>query len=270
MIAVLKKESERESGKGKKVIEQGTNSWCPYQRVPIFQLLKILAPYFIPNLKYNPQIPHSGSFPFPLLQNPIQHFPLIAHFFLPLYPQTKTQRLFLPPSLFSLNLYQKKERKQTKNTKQRLMAQKRDKEETELKVPENLPICSPPQTIAPPPTHIPTARLPESSDPELAVAPEARSGFAAAAAPQKPDLEKRGALKRPREKEVSRCSGSGCRKRIGLMGFRCKCGDVFCSEHRYSDRHECSYDYKAAGREAIAKDNPVIRAAKLLKVWPAG
>ncbi|OIW15445.1 hypothetical protein TanjilG_28644 [Lupinus angustifolius] len=63
---------------------------------------------------------------------------------------------------------------------------------------------------------------------------------------------------------VNRCSG--CRRRVGLIGFRCRCGDLFCSEHRYSDRHECSYDYKAAGKEAIARENPLIRAAKIVKV----
>ncbi|XP_058759143.1 zinc finger A20 and AN1 domain-containing stress-associated protein 5-like [Vicia villosa] len=63
---------------------------------------------------------------------------------------------------------------------------------------------------------------------------------------------------------VSRCSG--CRRKVGLTGFRCRCGDLFCSEHRYSDRHDCSYDYKSAGREAIARENPVIRAAKIVKV----
>ncbi|KAG8363003.1 hypothetical protein BUALT_BualtUnG0015100 [Buddleja alternifolia] len=60
-------------------------------------------------------------------------------------------------------------------------------------------------------------------------------------------------LKRPRE--VNRCSGSCCRKQINLTIFGCRCGDMFCSEHIYSDRHDCSYDYKAAGREAIAKEN---------------
>ncbi|XP_047982098.1 zinc finger A20 and AN1 domain-containing stress-associated protein 5-like [Salvia hispanica] len=140
------------------------------------------------------------------------------------------------------------------------MGHKRDKEETELKVAENLPICSPPQTIAAPPPHLPAARLPETAD----AASDRRAG--SAAAPERPDLEIRVAVKRPREKEVTRCSGSGCRKRIGLVGFRCRCGHMFCSEHRYSDRHDCSFDYKAAGRDAIAKENPVIRAAKLLKV----
>ncbi|MFS8010382.1 putative transcription regulator A20-like family [Helianthus anomalus] len=37
---------------------------------------------------------------------------------------------------------------------------------------------------------------------------------------------------------------SGCWKRVGLTGFRCRCGDLLCSEHRYSNRHNCSYDYK--------------------------
>lgn len=65
-------------------------------------------------------------------------------------------------------------------------------------------------------------------------------------------------------KVVNRCSG--CRKRVGLTGFRCRCGDLFCAEHRYSDRHDCTYDYKTAGKEAIAKDNPVVKAAKIVRI----
>ncbi|KAJ7982189.1 Zinc finger A20 and AN1 domain-containing stress-associated protein [Quillaja saponaria] len=66
------------------------------------------------------------------------------------------------------------------------------------------------------------------------------------------------------KKVVNRCSG--CRRKVGLTGFRCRCGDLFCAEHRYSDRHICSYDYKAAGREAIARENPVVKAAKIVRV----
>ncbi|KAJ4980168.1 hypothetical protein NE237_010948 [Protea cynaroides] len=65
-------------------------------------------------------------------------------------------------------------------------------------------------------------------------------------------------------REVNRCSG--CRRKVGLTGFRCRCGDLFCSDHRYSDRHVCSYDYKSAGREAIARENPLVRAAKIVRV----
>ncbi|CAN8270117.1 unnamed protein product [Cochlearia groenlandica] len=63
---------------------------------------------------------------------------------------------------------------------------------------------------------------------------------------------------------VNRCCG--CRKKVGLTGFRCRCGELFCSDHRYSDRHDCSYDYKTAGREAIARENPVVKAAKMVKI----
>ncbi|KAG6402809.1 hypothetical protein SASPL_135022 [Salvia splendens] len=68
----------------------------------------------------------------------------------------------------------------------------------------------------------------------------------------------------PAKREVNRCSG--CSRRVGLTGFRCRCGDLFCADHRYSDRHDCSYDYKTAGREAIARENPVVKAAKIVKI----
>jgi hypothetical protein len=62
---------------------------------------------------------------------------------------------------------------------------------------------------------------------------------------------------------VNRCQS--CRKRVGLTGFRCRCGELFCAAHRYSDRHDCCFDYKAVGRDAIARENPVVRAAKIVR-----
>nr|GMD00177.1 zinc finger A20 and AN1 domain-containing stress-associated protein 8-like [Ipomoea batatas] len=57
-----------------------------------------------------------------------------------------------------------------------------------------------------------------------------------------------------------------CNKRVGLTGFSCKCGNLFCAAHRYSDKHECPFDYQNAARDAIAKANPVIVAEKLNKI----
>ncbi|KAK4476390.1 hypothetical protein RD792_015541 [Penstemon davidsonii] len=68
----------------------------------------------------------------------------------------------------------------------------------------------------------------------------------------------------PLKREVNRCYG--CRRKVGLTGFRCRCGDLFCADHRYSDRHDCSYDYKTVGRETIARENPVVKAAKIVKI----
>ncbi|CAN4104759.1 unnamed protein product [Withania somnifera] len=173
-----------------------------------------------------------------------------------------------------------------------MAAQKREKEETELKVPESLPLCSPPPP-SPPQISVAVMSDPKLSDnrsPELIDLEVSRSTSASspsslsppqlqnidvssdlkvsisssAASPESTDRKMIGVKRRQRE--VNRCSGAGCRRKVGLMPFRCRCGEVFCSEHRYSDRHDCTYDYKAAGREVIARENPVVKAAKILKV----
>lgn len=67
-----------------------------------------------------------------------------------------------------------------------------------------------------------------------------------------------------RAKQVpTRCNC--CKKRVGLTGFNCRCGNTFCSLHRYSDKHNCPFDYRAAGRAAIEKANPVVKAEKVDK-----
>ncbi|KAJ9706744.1 hypothetical protein PVL29_001960 [Vitis rotundifolia] len=62
-------------------------------------------------------------------------------------------------------------------------------------------------------------------------------------------------------KVPNRCMS--CNKKVGLTGFRCKCGSTFCGAHRYPEKHECTFDFKASGRDAIAKANPVVKADKL-------
>ncbi|GER38335.1 A20/AN1-like zinc finger family protein [Striga asiatica] len=59
---------------------------------------------------------------------------------------------------------------------------------------------------------------------------------------------------------------TSCKKRVGLTGFKCRCGNLFCGSHRYSDKHDCPFDYRTAGRDAIARANPVVMAEKLDKI----
>ncbi|XP_043704391.1 zinc finger A20 and AN1 domain-containing stress-associated protein 5-like [Telopea speciosissima] len=54
-----------------------------------------------------------------------------------------------------------------------------------------------------------------------------------------------------------------CKKRVSVLGFKCRCGSIFCSEHRYPEVHACTFDFKAMGRDAIANANPVVKADKL-------
>lgn len=57
-----------------------------------------------------------------------------------------------------------------------------------------------------------------------------------------------------------------CNKRVGFTGFECRCGFTYCATHRHANKHECSFDFKAMGRDAVAKANPAVIAEKVDKV----
>ncbi|XP_074317541.1 zinc finger A20 and AN1 domain-containing stress-associated protein 1-like [Silene latifolia] len=54
-----------------------------------------------------------------------------------------------------------------------------------------------------------------------------------------------------------------CNKKVGVVGFQCRCGSTYCGTHRYPEEHKCTFDYVEAGKQAIAKANPVIKADKI-------
>ncbi|KAF2319447.1 hypothetical protein GH714_015889 [Hevea brasiliensis] len=177
------------------------------------------------------------------------------------------------------------------------MAQKTEKEETEFKVPETLALCvnncgftgnpatnnmcqkcfnattsTSNSTTAAPATTASSA-LGVSSGSEISSKSPRSSTSRSPVRDPLSETSQKAETSIDREKsdvalakrEVNRCSCSGCRKKVGLTGFRCRCGELFCWEHRYSDRHDCSYDYKAAGREAIARENPWSRRRRSLE-----
>ncbi|KAM4603096.1 AN1-type zinc finger protein 6 [Polymixia lowei] len=69
---------------------------------------------------------------------------------------------------------------------------------------------------------------------------------------------------KPKVQKKNRCFT--CRKKIGLTGFDCRCGNVFCGAHRYSDIHNCTFDYRADAAEKIRKENPIIVGEKIQKI----
>ncbi|KAJ4748188.1 A20/AN1-like zinc finger family protein [Rhynchospora pubera] len=147
------------------------------------------------------------------------------------------------------------------------------KDEAELLKPSSPSSTSPPNPAqAPPPTNPPSLFLspPQEILSQLTEKAEANNSVAITTEISKPaqsDQKKEtDSLKSTigSIKSIHRCMI--CRKRVGLTGFRCRCGDLFCGAHRYSDTHDCSFDYKAAGRAEIMKNNPVVRAAKIIKI----
>lgn len=80
-----------------------------------------------------------------------------------------------------------------------------------------------------------------------------------------------GAEKQPggsveKKKKKNRCGA--CRKKVGLTGFECRCGGLFCGMHRMADGHSCTFDFKAAGKELLEQrfEEGSVTAAKFEKV----
>jgi AN1-type zinc finger and ubiquitin domain-containing protein 1 len=55
----------------------------------------------------------------------------------------------------------------------------------------------------------------------------------------------------------ARCSM--CNKKVPLASqFPCKCGNMYCTAHRFPEEHSCSNDYKKEAREKMEHFKPVI------------
>ena len=49
-----------------------------------------------------------------------------------------------------------------------------------------------------------------------------------------------------------------CNKKYGLIPFECKCGGKFCTQHRYTDSHNCEFDHLSLERERLRQSYPVV------------
>jgi len=78
------------------------------------------------------------------------------------------------------------------------------------------------------------------------------------------DKDKEDSDKEEKKPKKNRCHT--CKKKVGLTGFECRCGGLYCSLHRYSDKHSCTFNYKELAQEQIRKNNPVVVGAKIQKI----
>ncbi|CAO2179145.1 unnamed protein product [Urochloa humidicola] len=70
-----------------------------------------------------------------------------------------------------------------------------------------------------------------------------------------------GAPAAKKKAEPARCAA--CYRKVGLLGFVCRCKKTFCGTHHHAEEHGCSFDFKGAGRSAIARNNPLVKGDKL-------
>lgn len=57
-----------------------------------------------------------------------------------------------------------------------------------------------------------------------------------------------------------------CKRKVGINGFLCRCNQTFCSKHRYSFEHDCTFDTVQYEKKRIEKANPKIEKQKLEKI----
>ncbi|CAN6272899.1 unnamed protein product [Urochloa humidicola] len=122
--------------------------------------------------------------------------------------------------------------------------------------PATLDLCSKCFRDLQQPAAVAAAPAPPAFPPPSSATSEAAAAVAVAEAP---------AAEAPASGSSRQASGrcASCRKRVGLTGFPCRCGATFCGAHRYPERHACAFDFRAAGRDAIARANPVVKGDKL-------
>lgn len=73
-------------------------------------------------------------------------------------------------------------------------------------------------------------------------------------------------IKRSRSpiKKSNRCAK--CNKKLTLTAIKCKCDNLYCSEHIFHTDHGCTFDYKKAGKELLEKNNPSVNFSKVDKM----
>ena len=60
--------------------------------------------------------------------------------------------------------------------------------------------------------------------------------------------------------KIKRCSHEGCRIKLTLVDFPCRCGKIHCPNHRLAEAHKCTFDYQADHKAHLLKymSTPVV------------
>ena len=76
----------------------------------------------------------------------------------------------------------------------------------------------------------------------------------------------KGKEKKNHKKRSVRCEV--CRKKIGLLVFRCKCSSelTFCSSHVQPEYHHCTFDHKSDALERLSSTLTKVVADKIIRI----
>lgn len=50
---------------------------------------------------------------------------------------------------------------------------------------------------------------------------------------------------------MGRCAQ--CKKKLGVLEYKCKCDKIFCITHLHAESHSCTFNYKEEGEALLKK-----------------
>ena len=56
------------------------------------------------------------------------------------------------------------------------------------------------------------------------------------------------------KKKKNKCAC--CKKKLGLIFYTCKCGNIYCQIHLNPHNHNCQFDYVKEKKDQLIKQNP--------------
>jgi len=60
-------------------------------------------------------------------------------------------------------------------------------------------------------------------------------------------------IKKKKKKIPKRCQLKGCKKKLPITAFDCRCEKRFCIVHTYAENHNCTFDYKTFHRQNLVE-----------------
>jgi len=56
------------------------------------------------------------------------------------------------------------------------------------------------------------------------------------------------------QKESNKCHFENCNKKLKLSDLKCKCNKIFCMMHKFSESHNCKYDYRSDSNKVLTQN----------------
>ena len=76
--------------------------------------------------------------------------------------------------------------------------------------------------------------------------------------------EKKKKEKKKKKKKKNICAMEGCQRKIkDVVKIPCKCGGLYCSNHKFFTEHNCKYDYQGNYRKQLEGDLEKVEAGKV-------